>query len=144
VAITACLTHTRLHRDTSTEFHTETGPFTLVPLLGDRSSLVWVAEPAEAARDQVAHIRADRDLDTGRHAQHQLADVARLRQVIVSFFEESMTDEELVVPYDRQRLVGEIYEEARVLSETYDERGACFRVRALPATLARLRRTLGE
>jgi GTP-binding protein HflX len=66
-------------------------------------------------------------------------DVSALRQTIIEFFEESMTDEDLVIPYDKQRLVGEVYEEARVLSEEYDERGARLRVRALPATLARLR-----
>jgi 2-octaprenyl-6-methoxyphenol hydroxylase len=43
------LSHTRPHRDSSTEFHTESGPFTLVPLPGNRSSLVCVAEPDEAA-----------------------------------------------------------------------------------------------
>ena len=48
VAITACLTHTRPHHDTSTEFHTPSGPFTLVPLPGLRSSLVWVLDPAQA------------------------------------------------------------------------------------------------
>jgi 2-octaprenyl-6-methoxyphenol hydroxylase len=48
-ALTFNLRHTRPHRDVSTEFHTETGPFTLVPLPGDRSSLVWVVSPAEAA-----------------------------------------------------------------------------------------------
>jgi 2-octaprenyl-6-methoxyphenol hydroxylase len=42
------LRHTRAHCDTSTEFHTESGPFTLVPLPGKRSSLVWVVEPGEA------------------------------------------------------------------------------------------------
>lgn len=42
------LTHTRPHRDTSTEFHTEHGPFTLVPLPGNRSSLVCVAGTTEA------------------------------------------------------------------------------------------------
>lgn len=40
--------HTRGHANTSTEFHTETGPFTQVPLPGDRSSLVWVVEPETA------------------------------------------------------------------------------------------------
>jgi 2-octaprenyl-6-methoxyphenol hydroxylase len=34
--------HARPHGFISTEFHTETGPFTQVPLPGDRSSLVWV------------------------------------------------------------------------------------------------------
>ncbi len=50
VALTVCLKHTRPHRDTSTEFHTPHGPFTLVPLPGLRSSLVWVLDPAEADR----------------------------------------------------------------------------------------------
>ncbi len=48
VAVTLCLKHSRPHRDTSTEFHTPSGPFTLVPLPGERSSLVWVIDPADA------------------------------------------------------------------------------------------------
>lgn len=40
--------HARPHNDTSTEFHTEDGPFTLVPLPGQRSSLVWVTRPHSA------------------------------------------------------------------------------------------------
>jgi 2-octaprenyl-6-methoxyphenol hydroxylase len=49
-ALTFNLAHSRPHLDTSTEFHTESGPFTLVPLPGDRSSLVCVVEPTEAER----------------------------------------------------------------------------------------------
>ena len=49
-ALTFNLAHARPHHDTSTEFHTESGPFTLVPLPGERSSLVCVVEPAEAER----------------------------------------------------------------------------------------------
>jgi 2-octaprenyl-6-methoxyphenol hydroxylase len=41
--------HTLPHHDTSTEFHTEHGPFTLVPLPGQRSSLVWVDRPETVA-----------------------------------------------------------------------------------------------
>ncbi|NEJ71224.1 UbiH/UbiF family hydroxylase [Rhizobium phaseoli] len=41
--------HSLPHQNTSTEFHTKHGPFTQVPLPGNRSSLVWVQEPAEAA-----------------------------------------------------------------------------------------------
>ena len=48
-ALALSLAHTRPHGNTSTEFHTRTGPFTLVPLPGNRSSLVWVVEPSEAA-----------------------------------------------------------------------------------------------
>jgi 2-octaprenyl-6-methoxyphenol hydroxylase len=48
-AITLNLSHARPHQDTSTEFHTANGPFTLVPLPGRRSSLVWVLDPESAA-----------------------------------------------------------------------------------------------
>jgi 2-octaprenyl-6-methoxyphenol hydroxylase len=48
VALTVCLHHSRSHHDTSTEFHTPSGPFTLVPLPGLRSSLVWVLDPIHA------------------------------------------------------------------------------------------------
>jgi 2-octaprenyl-6-methoxyphenol hydroxylase len=41
------------HAFTSTEFHTETGPFTQVPLPGNRSSLVWVVRP-ETAKELAA------------------------------------------------------------------------------------------
>jgi len=40
--------HSRPHGSISTEFHTETGPFTQVPLPGNRSSLVWVVRPETA------------------------------------------------------------------------------------------------
>jgi 2-octaprenyl-6-methoxyphenol hydroxylase len=49
-AVTFNLAHARLHRDISTEFHTPQGPFTLVPLPGQRSSLVFVTDPASAQR----------------------------------------------------------------------------------------------
>jgi 2-octaprenyl-6-methoxyphenol hydroxylase len=54
-AVTTTLAHARPHADTSIEFHTRTGPCTLVPLQGrdgrpHRSSLVWLMTPAEAER----------------------------------------------------------------------------------------------
>jgi 2-octaprenyl-6-methoxyphenol hydroxylase len=53
VALTALLAHSLPHGDTSTEFHTRQGPFTLVPLPArngtpHRSSLVWLTEPRRA------------------------------------------------------------------------------------------------
>jgi 2-octaprenyl-6-methoxyphenol hydroxylase len=49
-ALVCNLRHTLPHDDTSTEFHTEHGPFTLVPLGPNRSSIVWVDRPAESRR----------------------------------------------------------------------------------------------
>jgi 2-octaprenyl-6-methoxyphenol hydroxylase len=49
-ALTINLRHTRPHQNIATEFHTETGPFTLVPLPGLRSSLVCVVDRTTAVR----------------------------------------------------------------------------------------------
>src|SRR3954470_24273215 len=48
IALTCNLSHSRQHDGTSTEFHTKSGPFTLVPLPGRRSSLVFVIDPTDA------------------------------------------------------------------------------------------------
>ncbi len=50
VALTFVVRHTRAHEDISTEFHMESGPFTLVPLAGDRSSIVCVVSERDAVR----------------------------------------------------------------------------------------------
>lgn len=47
-ALTFNLGHARAHSGISTEFHTASGPFTLVPLPGKRSSLVFVTDPDTA------------------------------------------------------------------------------------------------
>jgi 2-octaprenyl-6-methoxyphenol hydroxylase len=49
-ALTFNISHSRPHRNVSTEFHTPQGPCVFVPLPGDRSSVVWVAAPKEAER----------------------------------------------------------------------------------------------
>ncbi len=50
VALTFNLRHTRPHQNISTEFHTGGGPFTLVPLPHERSSLVCVTNPDDAGQ----------------------------------------------------------------------------------------------
>ncbi|MGI8524950.1 MAG: UbiH/UbiF family hydroxylase [Pseudolabrys sp.] len=47
-ALTLSFSHTRAHRNVSTEFHTTSGPLTQVPLPGNRSSLVWVLQSEQA------------------------------------------------------------------------------------------------
>lgn len=48
-AIVCNFTHTAPHDDVSTEFHTESGPFTMVPLSPGRSALVWVVANTDTA-----------------------------------------------------------------------------------------------
>ncbi|MCD4512433.1 UbiH/UbiF family hydroxylase [Brucella pseudogrignonensis] len=47
-AVVLSFAHEVEHENISTEFHTEEGPFTQVPLKGKRSSLVWVVNPGRA------------------------------------------------------------------------------------------------
>lgn len=47
-AVVLSFAHEVEHENISTEFHTEEGPFTQVPLKGKRSSLVWVVNPSRA------------------------------------------------------------------------------------------------
>ncbi|MEO7403112.1 MAG: FAD-dependent monooxygenase, partial [Burkholderiales bacterium] len=49
-AVVCSFEHSRPHRTVSTEFHRQSGPFTVVPMPGNASSLVWVETPQEAAR----------------------------------------------------------------------------------------------
>ncbi|XXU10761.1 GTPase HflX [Sorangium sp. So ce854] len=72
------------------------------------------------------------------------ADVAALRESIIAYFEASMVEAELLLPYAKQSLIGEIYENARVLSEEYGDDGGRLSVRAHPAALDRLRSLLAR
>ncbi len=47
-AMTCLIRHSRPHLNISTEFHRPSGPFALVPLPGQRSSVVWVEPGARA------------------------------------------------------------------------------------------------
>ncbi len=73
---------------------------------------------------------------------HSAIDVKALRNTIISFFEEAMVEDVLVLPYARQELIGEVYESARVLSETYDETGRVLTIRGLPGAITRLRQSV--
>lgn len=69
-------------------------------------------------------------------------DVSALRETIVAFFEAAMVEDEIVLPYAKLGLLGDVYESARVLSEDHDTHGRILKVRGLPGAIARLRRTL--
>lgn len=47
-AIATSFAHSMGHDNVSTEYHKSAGPFTTVPLAGNRSSLVWMERPARA------------------------------------------------------------------------------------------------
>jgi 2-octaprenyl-6-methoxyphenol hydroxylase len=68
-ALTYIMSHSRPHHEISTEFHTEHGPFTVVPLPGNRSSIVCVVAPREAERlAQLAGAALDAEIERRCHS----------------------------------------------------------------------------
>ncbi len=50
IALAGSFSHQRPHNSVCIEFHRNAGPFTLIPLPGNRSSFVWTERTAEAKR----------------------------------------------------------------------------------------------
>ena len=71
-------------------------------------------------------------------------DVARLHAHIVAYFDQSMQEAALVIPYAAQRHVALLHERTRVLEERYEADGTHLRVRAPEAVLGGLRREMEQ
>ena len=71
------------------------------------------------------------------------ADVRRVRDAIISAFEADMTEVDLVVPYDAGSAIGEVHK-VHVISESYEEDGVHYRVRAPESAIERIRAMLGS
>ena len=87
-------------------------------------------------------ILADKHPDAIFLSASSATDVAALRATVIAFFEASMVEDRLTLPYARQGLLGAVYENARVLSEEFDADGRILHVRGLPGGIARLRKIL--
>jgi len=70
---------------------------------------------------------------------HDPADVARIRELIVAFFDGELREEEVFVPYAVHGLIRHVYEDATVLSERHDDAGTHLQIRAPARVLDRLR-----
>lgn len=70
-------------------------------------------------------------------------DVLNLREKILSFFEEEMKDEEILVPYTAEGAIGEIRAQMRVIKETFEEKGTRFILRAREDQLEKLKKKFG-
>ncbi|WP_239688700.1 HflX GTPase family protein [Aquitalea magnusonii] len=70
------------------------------------------------------------------------ADVAALRERIVSFFQQDLVEDEVLLPWSAQQLRGELFSQCQVLEERAEEEGSWFRIRGEPAQLRRLHEQL--
>ncbi len=69
-------------------------------------------------------------------------DLKMLRDKIMSYFESSMIDEDLFIPYTVQGVIGDIRAKMRVLSESYNEMGVNLKVRSTKENLAQIKKKL--
>ncbi|MBK5914319.1 GTPase HflX [Rhodocyclus purpureus] len=130
----------------------------------ERQREVTEAVLAEIGADQVPRIRVFNKIDGVGDAAAQAAreaelraehpdcvvmsarrpeDVARLRELILAFFQKDLVEAELFLPWSAQQLRSEIYANCEVLEERADEAGALFHVRGDPAAIARLQELQG-
>jgi GTP-binding protein HflX len=73
---------------------------------------------------------------------HRPEDVVALIERITTFFDGALATADVLVPYARSALIGEIRQQARVVSESHDELGFRLTLRAEPAFLDHLQRRL--
>jgi GTP-binding protein HflX len=107
-----------------------------VPRLLVFNKIDAVGDPDTEARTTAALL--ERWPDAVVMSARRPADVARLRERLVGFFNRDLVEGEVRVPYDRQQLRGEIFAACEVLGERYNDDAVIFRVRAHPALLERL------
>ena len=69
-------------------------------------------------------------------------DVKSVRTRIIDFFESRYSEADLTVPYSEQRLVSEMHEQGRVVSERYEDDGVKVRFRGDPEVLDSFRARL--
>ena len=71
-------------------------------------------------------------------------DVARLREAIAAFFQKSLVEAELFLPWSAQKERGQIFATCTVLEERAGESGAFLRVRGEPEAVRRLHAQFGR
>ena len=69
-------------------------------------------------------------------------DVTRMHGIIVANFERLLDDLELVIPYDKSALIGEIHKRARVISESFENDGVHYHLKITAAEAQRLHRMM--
>jgi len=71
-------------------------------------------------------------------------DIAKLREAIAAFFQKSLVEIELFLPWSAQHLRGEIFASSEVLEERANSEGAFFRIRGQSEAVKRLQEQLGH
>src|SRR6202043_1513284 len=71
-------------------------------------------------------------------------DIEALHSRLVRFFLDNMAQVELVVPYGKEGVLADIRKNILVVSESYEEKGVCLKIKANPGTVTALKRRLAS
>ena len=71
-------------------------------------------------------------------------DISALREELIEVHDMGLCEESIFIPFDDGHLLGEIYEQARVVEEKHDDRGRVLRLRARAASIDRWRSKLDD
>jgi len=95
--------------------------------LDGRSLLVF--NKIDQCDDARRAMLAERWPDAVQVSAKRAADVERLHALIVSDFDHLLEELQMIVPYDKSSLIGEVHKSARVLNESFEDDGVHYRLR---------------
>jgi len=72
------------------------------------------------------------------------ADIQKMRESIIAFFEKDMQEEEILVPYTSQKVIGEMRLNMKILKESYEEEGTRYLVLSRRSDLNRLKKMMSR
>lgn len=106
----------------------------------DRTPVLLVLNKIDQV-NELGRRRLKRDFpDAIQISARRKEDVRALRERIIAFFENEMTETRVFAPWNMKGLIGEIRERTRVLRETHSDEGIDYLVRAAKADIERLRK----
>src|SRR4029079_194620 len=103
--------------------------------------------------DRAGDEREQREREAALRAQHpgcivmsarSEADVAKLHDAIEAFFQRDLVEAELFLPWDAQKIRGEVFATCKVLDERAEGEGALLRIRGAAETVKRLHGQFGR
>jgi len=103
--------------------------------------------------DRAGEEREQREREAALRAQHpgcivmsarSEADVAKLHDAIEAFFQRDLVEAELFLPWDAQKIRGEVFATCKVLDERAEGEGALLRIRGAAETVKRLHGQFGR
>lgn len=104
----------------------------------DTPSLLILNKRDRLSEEEKAQLRAEFP-EAIQLSTRDTEDLKSLRERLINFFEEDMIDEDILVPYSVQGVIGEIRARLRVLSEEYDGSGVKIHARGSSEDFARIR-----